>query len=75
MNFVSDYRAVYDVVFMDIEMPHHNGMNAAKKMRRADPDVALIFVTHLANTRCRGMRSMPSGISSSLSTTFPCTEN
>lgn len=54
MNFVSDYRAVYDVVFMDIEMPHLNGMNAAKKMRRADPDVALIFVTHLAKYALQG---------------------
>ena len=54
MDFVSDYRPVYDIVLMDIKMPHLNGMDAAKKMRRMDPDVCLIFVTNLAQYAIQG---------------------
>lgn len=54
IDFVSDYRPVYDIVLMDIEMPHLNGMAAAKKMRRMDPDVCLIFVTNLAQYALEG---------------------
>ena len=54
MDFVSDYRPVYDIVLMDIEMPHLNGMEAAKKMRKLDPDVCLIFVTNLAQYALEG---------------------
>lgn len=54
MNFISDYRPVYDIIFMDIEMPFMNGMNAAKKMRELDPDVSLIFVTHLTKYALQG---------------------
>ncbi|MBO4990139.1 MAG: response regulator transcription factor [Clostridia bacterium] len=54
MNFVSDYRPVYDIVFMDIEMPYLNGMVAAKKLRTLDKSVALVFVTHLAQYAVQG---------------------
>lgn len=54
MNFVSDYTPEYDVIFMDIEMPYLNGMKAAKKMRRQDPNVSLVFVTHLAKYALQG---------------------
>ena len=54
MNFVSDYTPEYDVVFMDIEMPYLNGMKAARKMRKLDAEVQLVFVTHLAKYALQG---------------------
>lgn len=54
IDFISDYAAVYDLVFMDIDMPYMNGLETAKKMRELDSLVSLIFVTNLANYAIRG---------------------
>jgi DNA-binding LytR/AlgR family response regulator len=47
LDFISGYRPLYDIVFMDIEMPMLNGMSAAKKLRKVDSSVALVFITRL----------------------------
>ncbi len=47
LDFISDYSFSFDIVFMDIRMPHLDGMAAARKLRAMDPNVALIFVTNL----------------------------
>ncbi len=48
-KFLSEYKTgVYSMVFMDIEMPGTNGMEAAKILRKKDGEVLLFFVTHLA---------------------------
>jgi DNA-binding LytR/AlgR family response regulator len=49
LDFISDYSSNFDVVFMDIEMPHLNGMDAAKKLRMIDKEIFLIFVTNMTN--------------------------
>lgn len=54
IDFVSDFSACYDIVFMDIDMPHMNGFETAKLMRKADSRVALIFVTNLARYAIKG---------------------
>lgn len=38
----------YNMIFMDIEMPGTNGMDASKLLRQKDEDVLLFFVTNLA---------------------------
>ena len=43
-----------DLVFMDIDLPGMNGMEAAAELRRHDPDVPLVFVTNLAQYAVRG---------------------
>ena len=48
LSFLSDYKSIYDVVFMDIEMPHLSGMEAAKRLRKLDDKVALVFITNMA---------------------------
>ena len=46
--FLMKYKSDFDVIFFDIEMPGMNGMEAAKKVRQADKDVIIVFVTNLA---------------------------
>lgn len=48
LNFIEEYKPVYDVIFMDIGMPLMNGMEAAKKLRERDEKVDLIFMTILS---------------------------
>lgn len=35
-NFLENYKQGYDIVFMDIELPGMNGMEAAKRLRALD---------------------------------------
>lgn len=52
--FLNNYTGNYDIVFMDIELPDMNGMEAAKKLREVDKRVVLIFVTNLAQFAVEG---------------------
>jgi DNA-binding LytR/AlgR family response regulator len=54
LDFLSEYKPIYDIVLMDIKMPYLDGMETAKKLRKVDPDVCLIFVTNLANYAIKG---------------------
>lgn len=54
MDFISDYSAKYDLVLLDIEMPHMDGMSAAEKLRETDEYTAIIFVTNMAQYAVRG---------------------
>lgn len=54
MDFVSDYDNNTDIVFMDIEMPHMNGMDCAVRLRKIDENVSLIFVTSTVQYAVRG---------------------
>lgn len=51
--FLEPYRG-YDLVFMDIEMPHMNGMEGALRLRTVDTQAKLIFVTNMAQFAARG---------------------
>ena len=48
------YQGGFDIIFLDIEMPMLGGMTAAERIRAADPDVVLVFVTNLAQYAIRG---------------------
>jgi DNA-binding LytR/AlgR family response regulator len=54
ISFLSEYRKVYNIIFMDIEMPTLNGIEAAKKIRQVDKQVVLIFVTNMAQYAVKG---------------------
>lgn len=53
-SFLEHYRADYDIVFMDIELPGINGMEAAHRLREIDRQVILIFVTNMAQFAVKG---------------------
>lgn len=52
--FLDVYRPDYDIVFMDIEMPNMDGMEAAHRLRDVDRRAVLIFVTNVAKLAIRG---------------------
>lgn len=54
LAFIGDYRSKYDLVLMDIDMPHLNGLTAAKKLRKVDENAVIIFVTNMAQYAIRG---------------------
>lgn len=54
IDFVTDYKCEFDIIFMDINMPHLNGMEAAKKIREVDSSTCLIFITSHAKYAITG---------------------
>ncbi len=53
-ELVEGYRAQFDIILLDVEMPFLNGMTAAELIRRQDPEVILIFITNMAQYAIRG---------------------
>lgn len=51
--FLEPYRG-YDLIFMDIQLPHMDGMEGALRLRKMDTQVKLIFVTNMAQYAARG---------------------
>lgn len=53
LEFMED-KNLYDVIFMDIQMPGINGFEAAEHLRLHDEQTPLVFVTTLASQAVRG---------------------
>ena len=54
VDFLAEYQSVYAVVFMDIQMPGMNGMDAAAELRKIDKSVSLVFITNLVQYAQKG---------------------
>ena len=48
LEFLEQYKGGFDIIFMDIDMPHLNGIETAQRLRQTDPLVVLVFVTNMA---------------------------
>lgn len=54
LDIVSDYKAEYDIILLDIQMKHLDGMKTAEKIRSLDENVILIFITSTVQYAVQG---------------------
>lgn len=54
VQFLTDYKANFDVVFMDIEMPYRDGLKVSAALREVDPSVCLVFITNMRQYAIKG---------------------
>lgn len=54
LDLLNSYKYDFDLIFMDINLPNLNGMEASKKIRQMDNSVMIIFVTSLAQYAITG---------------------
>ena len=53
-DIIRNYRAEYDIILMDIQMEHMDGMTAAEEIRKLDGEVVIVFITSLASYAIKG---------------------
>ena len=54
MEILDDYRPVYDLILLDVEMKHLDGMETAQRIRELDNEVTIIFITNMAQYAIKG---------------------
>lgn len=54
IEYIDTHPKRFDLVFMDIKMPHVNGLSAAKHLRELDPYVVIIFTTVMMQYATKG---------------------
>lgn len=53
-DIVENYKGVYDIILMDIEMRFMDGMTAAGEIRGMDSEVVIIFITNMPQYAMKG---------------------
>jgi DNA-binding LytR/AlgR family response regulator len=60
MDLIADYENyLFDVIFLDIEMPELDGLSVAEKMRITNPFVSIIFITNRDDLVFQSIRYRP----------------
>lgn len=54
MDIAENYKPIWDILLLDIEMPLLDGMSAAQKIREQDATVVMIFITRMAKYAIKG---------------------
>lgn len=54
MQLAFDYQPVYDILLLDVNMPHLDGISAAKRIRKLDSEVIILFITNMAQYAING---------------------
>lgn len=53
-ELIEKFKAQFDLIFLDIELPLMDGMTAAEMIRQSDPEVVIIFITNMAQYAIHG---------------------
>lgn len=54
IDIVSDYTPCYDIIFLDIQMKHLDGMTTAERIRNLDEETEFIFITSTTQYAIQG---------------------
>lgn len=54
MDLVTNYKPIYDLLILDIEMPLLDGISTAKRVRETDRTVQILFLTNMAQFALNG---------------------
>ena len=53
-ELLTGYHRQYDLLCLDIDMPEKDGIVVAHEIRNTDPNVLIMFITHMAHMAIRG---------------------
>ena len=53
-EFLKDFKPIYSIILLDVEMPGMNGVEASVEIRKVDKTCSLIFVTNLIQYAQKG---------------------
>ncbi|MCP1102785.1 DNA-binding LytR/AlgR family response regulator [Aequitasia blattaphilus] len=54
LDIAEEYKPEYEIIFLDIQMKHLNGMEAAERIREFDEEVQIVFITSTVQYAVQG---------------------